>query len=636
MKTVENVTEKKYVLMGTETKFSPLGAFSFDETVRFCLHVPLSSDVVKTVLRIHSDADGKMHLYDMEKTDEAFRADVALFELCGDAEDGLFYYCYDVYYREKCITYGGESPEILYTCDEDGKRQLLVYKKGTHTPQWLKGGIIYHIFVDRFCSSGRAVPKRGTVINPDWDHGIPQYAINPGDDLPNNVFFGGDLFGVAEKMEYIASLGVNCLYLSPIFDAASNHKYDTGDYGKIDEMFGGEEGFNALISAAKSHGIHVILDGVFNHTGSDSVYFNRFLNYDSIGACQSKESPYYPWYIFYEHPDVYESWWGMPTLPKVRGDEVSYREYILGEDGIVAKWTKLGVDGWRLDVADELTEGFLDALHDRLKKTKPEAVIYGEVWEDATNKRSYGIRRRYLRGGQLHSVMNYPLREAVVSYIRYGDAEKFTNIVEPLYRRYPKDAADLLMNLLGTHDTMRILTALAGDYPDGFSNTELAKKRLTPEQYARGIRLLKMAYALVSVMPGVPSIFYGDEVGIEGYGDPFCRMPFPWGREDENLLTYYRKVGVLHRSEPVFSDGFVRVLKATPEYLIIVRENGCDPAVMLILNRSDAEICVCLTHEVSGIDVEYAGNSPVVPPLAAYHYHSPDGIMLRSNKKDAS
>ncbi len=628
---MKSAEEKKYIKTGRNEAYTPRGVLPREASIRFVLTPEKGIEAHKAVLRIHSDKDGSMHLAEMEKKAHGiFEACVSADTLCGEDTDGLFYYCYDVYYPDGCTTFGGEAVSRLYPCTEEGKRQLLVTRTDAYTPSPLAGGIMYHIFVDRFCASGRAKPKPGTVINPDWEGGIPQFAKERGEDLPNNVFFGGDLFGVAEKMDYIASLGVTCLYLSPIFDGASNHKYDTGDYSRIDPMFGGEDGFSRVIDEAHARGIRVILDGVFNHTGADSVYFNKFGHYDTVGAYQSKHSPYYNWYYFHEYPDGYESWWGMPTLPKVRCDEESYREYILGKDGILAKWMKKGADGWRLDVADELTDGFLDALTARVKAEDPDAVVYGEVWEDATNKCAYGKRRRYLRGGQLDSVMNYPLREAVIAYVRYGDAEKFRAITEGLYRRYPKGAADLLMNVLGTHDTARILTVLAGDSADGYTNTELSVKRLTKEQRARGVRLLMISYAIVSVMPGVPCIFYGDEAGIEGYGDPFCRMPYPWGREDQALLSYYREIGNIRRSSPVLADGEMRILAATPEMLAVIRENGSDRAVLLIINRSEGEITCRLSTPAEEIGKEgRVTDAPTIPSMSAVWFHAKDGTEIR-------
>jgi len=627
------ITEKKYLCTDSGERYTPLGAVSCGDTVRFELCLPPGNLAEKAVLRIHRDADGEMMLFPMrEYGGNRFSAVISMKQLCGDAPDGLFCYVYDVYCPDGCITCGGEEEETLIPCGETEKRQLLVCRSDAHFPAWPRGGIIYHVFVDRFFSSGRARPKPGTVMNPDWENGIPQYAVRPGDDLPNNEFFGGDLFGIAEKMAYIASLGVTCLYLSPIFEAASNHKYDTGDYGSVDGMFGGEEGLQALLSAADAYGIWVILDGVFNHTGADSLYFNKYGRYDTVGAFQSAASPYYSWYTFPSHPDAYESWWGIPILPKVRGDAPGFREYILGEGGIVAKWMKKGIAGWRLDVADELSDGFLDALYSRVTAENPEAILYGEVWEDATDKIAYGNRRRYLRGGQIHSVMNYPLREAVIAYIRDGDAVRFQQTVGRIYRRYPKGAADLLMNHLGTHDTARILTVLAGDPPEGFTNAELAVKRLTKAQRARGIQLLKLAYTLICAMPGLPCIFYGDEAGTEGYGDPFCRRPYPWGREDESLLAHYRKIGEVHRLEDVFRDGYLRILAVLPTHLALIRENGRDPAVLLLLNRSDCGITVPLTDVVFGIDSSYEGDTPAVPPMTARFYHAADGIGIAEEK----
>ncbi len=623
---MDTVREKKYVVGPEGEKYSAGGAFFREDRVRFSLLLPEGKRADTAVLRLHDDRDGSMRLFPMQAEEGGFTEVLSLAELLGEAEDGLFYYVYDVYYPTGCVTYGGEAPLRLYPVGEDGRRQLLICRTGADAPDWLRGGVIYHIFVDRFCPSGRAEPKPGTVMNPDWENGIPQYAEKPGDDLPNNEFFGGDLFGIAGKMDYIASLGVNCLYLSPVFEAASNHKYDTGDYSRIDPMFGGEEGLDALLASAEKRGIRVIFDGVFNHTGSDSLYFNKNGRYPSLGAYQSKDSPYYPWYNFSDFPDGYESWWGMPTLPRVRCDHPSYREYILGEEGIVAKWTKRGVSGWRLDVVDELSDGFLDELNSRLQKTAPETLIFGEVWEDATSKIAYGRRCRYLRGGQLHSVMNYPIREAVIAYIRAGDAERFRGTVTGIYRRYPAFAANLLMNHLSTHDTARILTVLSGDSPEGFTNRELAVKRLTKEQREKGVQLLLMAYALISALPGVPCIFYGDEAGIEGYGDPFCRRPFPWGREDPVLLAGFRKIGALHRKESVFRDGALRLVSVTPEKLLLVRENGKDGAVLLAVNRPEKELRVHLSGIVTGLGFAHRGKTFALPPYTARFYRCTDGI----------
>lgn len=620
-----SVIEKKYILGEGSAEFTPLSSFPFGDKIRFCLYVPLKDRVSTAVLRIHNDTTGKMSVFSMSGGDDegekaCFFADVDTVTLCDGQEDGLFWYCYDVYYPDHCVTYDGEDPAQLKPCGEMGKRQLLVYRRDFTTPEWLRGGIIYHIFVDRFRSSGRCGVKPGAVKNPDWESGVPQFAPYPGADLPNNEFFGGDLYGIIEKLDYIASLGANCLYLSPIFDSPSNHKYDTGDYEHVDSMFGGDEALDALIAAANEKGIRIILDGVFNHTGADSKYFNQKGNYDSIGAAQSKESPYYPWYSFREHPNVYDSWWGIGILPKVRCDNDSYREYILGEQGIVSRYMARGIAGWRLDVADELSDGFLDALRARVRACDSQAMIYGEVWEDASNKIAYSYRRRYLRGKQLDSVMNYPLRDAVVAYIRDGNAQALAYCVNTVYRHYPKAAADTLMNFLGTHDTIRVLTALGGTHPYGHSNEELSRMRMSEGERARAVSLLKMAYQLISIMPGVPCIFYGDEAGMEGYGDPFCRRPFPWGREDLDLTDFYRQVGGIHRNTPVLRDGYVRLLRCTENHVAVLRYNGKDPSMLLILNRRDIFIRVRMSEMASDMDSEVYGSVFDIPPASGRYY----------------
>jgi len=617
---IRTVIEKKYRITENSEEYTPLSSFRFGENVRFLLETSALDNAQSVVLRVHRNEDERMMLFPMQKADAVFHADISLAELCLHVSGGLFYYCYDVYYPDGCITFGGEAPEILYPCSEGQKRQLLVYRNDYYTPEWMRGGIIYHIFVDRFSKGADTPLKAGAVRNPDWENGIPKFGAYPGADVDNNEFFGGDLYGIAEKLDYIASLGVTCLYLSPIFDAASNHKYDTGDYEHVDSMFGGDEALMNLIHRAEKKGIRIILDGVFNHTGSDSRYFNQNGNYDSIGACQSPNSPYYDWYSFHEYPNKYDCWWGVKILPKVRCDDPSYRRYILGENGIVQKWMDAGIGGWRLDVADELSDGFLEQLRHRVRRSNPEAVIYGEVWENASNKVAYGKRRRYLWGDQLDSVMNYPLKNAVIRYIRDGNGEALTECVQTIYRQYPKQSADVLMNFLGTHDTARILTELGGEPSGNRSNAELSVARMTAAERKIAIARLKVAYQLISVMPGLPCIFYGDEAGLEGYGDPFCRRPFPWGHEERELTEFYQKTGWFHRSNPVFRDGYVRLLAVSSRAAAVVRHNGKDPSVMLLVNRSETPVSFRLSEEAKNMDSGVMTAHPTIPPLTGVFF----------------
>ena len=323
-------------------------------------------------------------------------------------------------------------------------------------------------------------------------------------------------------------------------------------------MFGGDDALEELCEKAREHDIEVILDGVFNHTGSDSIYFNRFGKYPSIGAYQSVDSPYYSWYSFREFPDDYECWWGVKILPRVNGSNKGFCSFIC--DKVVKKWMKLGVSGWRLDVSDELDEGFLEEFRTAVKKNNPDGVLIGEVWEDASDKVSYGSRRAYLYGGELDSVMNYPLRSAVIDYVQNGTVELMRKNSEGLYRRYPKCTSDNLMNFLGTHDTERILTILGGEEMGDKPNAELAKLKMTAEEREIARKKLKLAYGIIAGMPGSPCVFYGDEAGIEGYRDPFCRMPFPWKKIDEELLSFYRKIGTIRSTNTVFRDGIFEIL----------------------------------------------------------------------------
>ena len=359
--------------------------------------------------------------------------------------------------------------------------QLTVYQKGFQTPGWLEGGVMYQIFPDRFYKSG--TPKGeipyGRTFHQNWED-QPNWAPNAQGKITNTDFFGGDLKGIEEKLPYLKELGVTCLYCNPIFESHSNHRYDTADYSKIDPLLGNEEDFRSLCQAAKKLGIQVMVDGVFSHTGSDSVYFNREGRYPTQGAYNSQQSPYYPWYSFRQWPNAYECWWNFDTLPNVKETNESYNQYINGEQGIVRKWLKAGASGWRLDVADELPDPFLDNLTAAVKAENPDALVLGEVWEDASNKTAYGVRRRYLLGKQLDTVMNYPFRDAILGFLLGGDPRNFAETVESICENYPPQCLRLLMNHIGTHDTERALTVLGGEPAGNRGREWQAAQRLSP------------------------------------------------------------------------------------------------------------------------------------------------------------
>ena len=571
---------------------SSLGAFPLGTVLSLRLTVPRALGARAVVLRICRDGEGDRDLpfffHSTACSEDVYTLRLDTKELVGDDKSGLFYYEYLLLRGWDTLFSNTENNKDLAFSRKTGRRfRLLVHESDFSTPAWFHGGIMYHIFLDRFfCGEGSVTPHADAVQESDWENGIPQYAPVPGAPLSNNVFFGGNLWGVAEKLDYLQSLGVTVLYLSPIFEAYSNHRYDTADYERIDGLLGGKEAFDHLIREAHARGMRVILDGVFNHTGDDSKYFNRRKNYPSLGAFQSKDSPYFRWYTFRSFPDRYECWWDIEIMPRLNHSIPDCRHYFTGENGIVRKWLAEGADGWRLDVADELSDAFLDELRTTVKETtRHEGLIIGEVWENAADKIAYGKRRRYFLGGQLDSVMNYPLRNAILAFLEKGDALTLYNTLTELYASYPPSVSHALMNLLGTHDTERILTRL-GDptVGEGYSNEELSRRHLGKEEREEAIRKLRLASAIQFTVFGVPSIYYGDEVGMEGYHDPFCRKPFPWGRESKELLSHYRSLAKIRHSHPSLTDGDFRFLCHGNGYFAYERKKGTD-TVILLANR---------------------------------------------------
>ena len=437
------------------------------------------------------------------------------------------------------------------------------------TPEWAQGATIYQVFPDRFHKVGKpdlTGKLEPYTVHQHWYEEV-EWRTNEEGVVLNNDFYGGNFKGITEKMDYIASLGTTILYLNPISKSFSSHRYDTGDYKTPDPMLGTEEDFKELCKAAHDHGIKVILDGVYSHTGSNSLYFNREGNFPTKGAFQTQDSPYYSWYTFYEWPLNYHSWWDFNTLPTVNKMDPEFIKYIItDEDSVVEHWLKLGADGYRLDVADELPDEFIKLLRDRIKAINPDALLMGEVWEDASNKKAYGKRRRYFTGGELDSVMNYPFRTAILSFMRGWDSGRgFKETVMSIVENYPPQVVACNMNLLGTHDTPRILTALVDDF-DG-SREEKAKRHLSRNNMEVARDRLMMASFLQYTLPGSPSLYYGDEALMEGYKDPFNRRTYPWGREDWEMLNHFKRLGQARKKNPALRLGDIRFFEAGDKHL---------------------------------------------------------------------
>ena len=441
------------------------------------------------------------------------------------------------------------------------------------TPDWAKGAIIYQVFPDRFYPSGKpdlTGKLQPYTLHKDWYEEV-DWRPTPEGVVLNNDFYGGNFRGIIEKMDYIASLGTTILYLNPISKSFSSHRYDTADYKTPDPMLGTEEEFTALCDAAHERGIKVILDGVYSHTGSNSLYFNKNGAFPTKGAYQSVDSPYYSWYTFHNWPDSYNSWWNFDTLPTVNKMDPAFIKYIItDEDSVVAHWLKLGADGYRLDVADELPDEFIKLLHDRVRQIKPDALVLGEVWEDASVKKAYGKRRRYFVDAELDSVMNYPFRTAIINFMRGFDSGRaLKDTVMSIVENYPRQVWLCNMNHLGTHDTPRILTALVDDF-DG-PREEKARRRLSRNQMDVARDRLWMASFLQYTLPGSPSLYYGDEACMEGYKDPFNRRTYPWDREDREFLSHFRRLGQLRRDHEALRLGDIQFFQAGDKHIGFTR-----------------------------------------------------------------
>lgn len=508
-------------------------------------------------------------------------------------QSGLYFYRFeiDTWRGTLGITsrFGGESGIDEYGSPEGECWQLTVFESQYQTPDWLRGGIMYQIFPDRFYRSGTTkynVPQ-DRYLHQRWGS-QPEWRPNHQGEITNSDYFGGDLEGIIQKLDYLQSLGITCIYLNPIFEAHSNHRYDTADYTKVDPLLGTKEDFIRLCKEANKRGIHIMLDGVFNHTGSDSIYFNRKGRYQTLGAYQSQESPYYDWYQFYQWPEQYACWWNFETLPNVNETNETYNTYINGTDGVIQTWLKAGADGWRLDVADELPDAFLDDITKAAKQVKPTAMILGEVWEDASNKMAYGQRRRYLLGKQLDSVMNYPFREAIIGFLTGKNPAEMMELIMTVLEHYPPGAIHLLMNHIGTHDTERILTVLGGEPLNGRDREWQSRTKLSQEQRSRGLSLLKLASLMQYTLPGIPCVYYGDEAGMEGYRDPFNRGCFPWGHEDAELVNWYRSLGKIRHSCEVLKQGTLEPYYADDDCFVYIRsDEAVGQKLLVAVNRTE-------------------------------------------------
>ena len=576
----------------------PPRALRCGETVRIAFRL-LSGRIEDASLCVFGDR-GRITFPMKEESDGLYsvvfrasdRAEALWYSICLEAAEGYYYICPD---ETGCC---GEVCGI-----ERGGFRLTVFRKDFETPEWFRHAVMYQVFPDRFAFSNDGTAEMGIAyhlalgqkseLHGSLDEPL-RWQARPGESgyTPDD-FYGGTLRAIEDKLPYLKSLGINCLYLNPIVEARSNHRYDASDYERVDPILGTNEDFEHLAREAETFGIRIILDGVYSHTGADSVYFNRYGNYPSVGACQGKGSPYYSWYFFNDFPNNYRCWWGFKDLPEVDECNPAWQEKIVtGENSIVRQWLRRGASGWMLDVADKLPDSVLRLIRLAAKEEKADAPIIGEIWEDAVIKESYGGRRDYALGSSLDSVMNYPFRTAVMDFLHFRiDARALRDFLRAQRMNYPGPMYDCLMNLLGSHDVERLLSALATDVAiKSLPREEQLKLRFPPEALEKAKRLEKLGAALQFALPGVPSIYYGDEQGMEGVGDPFNRAPFREG--DKELFQYYVNLSALRRSDPVFAEGEAVFGASSGNVLTVLRydaEKADGSAFLTVINRGAEE-----------------------------------------------
>ncbi len=479
------------------------------------------------------------------------------------------------------------------------------------TPEWVKDAIFYQIFPDRFARSGK-LEKPGNLE--PWDTPPTTYGYK-----------GGDLLGVAEHLDYIQDLGATAIYFCPIFQSASNHRYHTHDYYQVDPLLGGNEAFRILLDEAHRRGIKIVLDGVFNHASRGFFYFNDILE-------NGQHSAYTDWFIVDEfppnaydllRPPGYAAWWGLHALPKFNTDNPQVREYLMR---VAEHWLRLGIDGWRLDVPQEIqTEGFWEEFRRRVKAINPEAYIVGEIWEPAAP---------FLQGDRFDAVMNYPFGEATLAFCggarinprmaegkgynpaRRLDARGYAERMEWLLNLYPWEIQLAQLNLLDSHDAARAITLASGD-----------------------AATVHLATLLLMTFPGAPSIYYGDEIGLEGgLPDADTRRPFPWDRPaswKREVLAYHKELIALRKAHPALRRGAYHSLYAGRDVYAFARQLG-DEVLIVAVNVAEEARSVTiplakLLPEGANVERLYGGEGhyPVARQALQFALRPRSGVILQ-------
>ena len=514
----------------------PFGAVRAGQSVHLSLCIPEELGYVDPHLVLQKEGRYDVPVHYRMKFDgqtphqNHFSVDVTLNDV------GLYFYYFDLYTDFRRIVRGPDNCGVV-SWQEGESWQITVYEADFETPAPIKGKVFYQIFPDRFCEGveNKPMPFPDRLYQAD-KHAEPFWQPNEVGGHLNEDYFGGDLKGIQMKLPYLREMGVDYLYLNPIFEAHSNHRYNTADYLNVDPLLGTNEDFEALCAEARKYGIGIVLDGVFSHTGSDSRYFNREGRY--------------------------------------------------GEGGVIDTWLRRGAAGFRLDVADELPDEFIEKVRTAVKRVGPDKFLLGEVWEDATTKFGFDKRRTYLLGKGLDSVMNYPFKNAVLGFVCGRDAGQTMTDILSICEHYPAPALDTALNFLSTHDTERALTVIADEPANGRGREWQSGRCVTGDAYEEGMLKLRMAYAIIYTLPGVPCLYYGDEIGMQGYRDPFNRGFYCWNSHEERLKPVLAQLAQLRHTCEAFRTGELRVLRAEGGVLHYQRIGEFE-AAEIIVNRTE-------------------------------------------------
>ena len=565
---------------------TPFGAIAAGTPVTLRLDVPGSFGYVDPHLVLTKDREDPVH-YRTEYTGQSDGVNHFAVTVT-PTTSGLYFYYFDLYtdFRKICRGPGAEG-RLTWVLEDSW--QLTVYEPDFQTPDWIKSGTMYQIFPDRFYEGDpdKAMPFADRIYRADKEGEPYFWPTEQPEGYLNMDYFGGDFLGIQKKLPYLKGLGVTCIYLNPIFEAHANHRYNTADYLKADPLLGTNEDFAALCKEASRQGIRIILDGVFSHTGSDSRYFNREGRYGPGGAYRDRHSPYRSWYDFDSgYACGYRSWWGFETLPEVEEESPSYIDFVCGPGGVIDTWLGLGASGFRLDVADELPDDFIEKIRAAVKAHGADKLLIGEVWEDATTKEGWGRRRTYLRGHGLDTTMNYPFRNAAIDFVRGADAAAVADAILSICENYPKPALDCAMNFLSTHDTERAITAIADEPTNGRDRFWQSGRRIPLSRMDDAVRRELLAYALLFTLPGVPCIYYGGGIAMQGYRDPFNRAYYDWNSTERRLRGPLANLAELRRSCDAFKGGAIEWVEAAGDVLHF-RRVGRTQTAEIILNRGE-------------------------------------------------